>query len=574
MRKLINLDKAIITEIEKRYNITLLKDESEDINSDLVSYKCNICGAEYKKNLSELRRTRQIIPCVSCAKHEYFEHRLKNKYKFNTLTINKLKFITNNTDFIEVTCSRCGTTFNTTYDLLLRGRGDEAPCKYCLDKRLSKKYDETIKAYTVDEIIGMLNSIGGDYEFKSDVNRRYTSGDEINLKCKKCDYEFKTTIQELLLSVQKGIRKCPRCNKKERVSDLDVVKYIEANRPIKVLEFKTKHEHIKCQCLKCGKITDRYYQNIFTSDCKYCSGNGSSNPETEILEYLTSLDANMKIISHDRSVLRGVYELDFYVPEKKFAIEYDGLYYHSSDKKDSKYHLSKTKACADKGIRLIHIFEDEWLFKKEIVKTKLKHILGYDTDDRIYARQCKVSIVKNTQEARSILAENHIQGFSNSLIRYGLYFKDELVAIMTFGNYRKNMGRTAVENEYELLRYATTKNVVGGFSKLLKHFIKDVNPNKIITYADLRWTAYPGLGSNVYETNGFKMVHMSAPNYFYCKDQHRYSRYMFRKSELKNLFPDIFDENLSEFQIMNKTNYTRIFDCGNILFEYSKEDNN
>ena len=49
---------------------------------------------------------------------------------------------------------------------------------------------------------------------------------------------------------------------------------------------------------------------------------------------------------------------------------------------------------------------------------------------------------------------------------------------------------------------------------------------------------------------------------------------MFRKSELKKLFPDIFDENLSEFQIMNKTNYTRIFDCGNILFEYNKEDNN
>ena len=249
MRKLINLDKAIITEIEKRYNITLLKDESEDIDSDLVSYKCNICGAEYKKNLSELRRTRPIIPCVSCAKHEYFEHRLKKKYKFNTLTINKLKFITNNTDSIEVTCSRCGTTFNTTYDLLLRGRGDEAPCKYCLDKRLSKKYDETIKAYTVEEIISMLDSIGGDYEFKSDANRRYTSGDEIELKCKKCDYEFKTTIQELLLSVQKGIRKCPRCNNEISV----VMRLIAGNTATAVAKCNSCGRSWGIGCAEIGK---------------------------------------------------------------------------------------------------------------------------------------------------------------------------------------------------------------------------------------------------------------------------------------------------------------------------------
>ena len=410
----------------------------------------------------------------------------------------------------------------------------------------------------------MLDSIGGDYEFKSDVNRRYTSGDEIELKCKKCDYEFKTTIQELLLSVQKGIRKCPRCNKKERVSDLDAVKYIEANRPIKVLEFKNKHERIKCQCLKCGKITDRYYQNIFTSDCKYCSGNGSSNPETEILEYLTSLDANMKIISHDRSVLSGVYELDFYVPEKKLAIEYDGLYYHSSDKKDSKYHLSKTKGCEQQGIQLLHIFENEWLdpVKNDIWKSVISHKLGCNSV--IYARNTVVREISSS-DCYAFCEQNHLQGGCRSSKNLGLFTKeDELVAIMSFRKPRFNPAY-----DWELIRYCSKKyvSVVGGASKLLKHFRK-LNSGSIISYANRRWST-----GDLYEALGFSFVRETAPNYFYYKtldgvtpeNLELHSRLEFQKHKLASKI-EHFDANKSEFENMYQNGYRSIYDCGNLVY--------
>ena len=84
-------------------------------------------------------------------------------------------------------------------------------------------------------------------------------------------------------------------------------------------------------------------------------------------------------------------EVDFYIPKYKFAIEFDGFYYHSefSGGKDSKYHLDKTKICEDLGITLIHIFEDEWLQKRDIVESKIKHLLGIQ-ENRIVAKKCKV----------------------------------------------------------------------------------------------------------------------------------------------------------------------------------------
>ena len=61
-------------------------------------------------------------------------------------------------------------------------------------------------------------------------------------------------------------------------------------------------------------------------------------------------------------------EIDIFIPSKNIAIEYDGLYWHSSNKFsgrtiEKKYHLNKTEQCLKKGIKLIHIFENEWILK-------------------------------------------------------------------------------------------------------------------------------------------------------------------------------------------------------------------
>ena len=90
------------------------------------------------------------------------------------------------------------------------------------------------------------------------------------------------------------------------------------------------------------------------------------------------------MVKSDRKTVFG-HELDIYVPSLKLAVEFDGLYWHNELKKPDVYHLRKTEDCAACGIRLLHVFEDEWNYKMDIVKSRISGIIGKNTV--IYARE-------------------------------------------------------------------------------------------------------------------------------------------------------------------------------------------
>ena len=108
---------------------------------------------------------------------------------------------------------------------------------------------------------------------------------------------------------------------------------------------------------------------------------------------------NIQKVNNDRTILNGL-ELDFYIPSLNFAIEFDSLYYHSeySGGKNKKYHINKTKLCESKNIHLIHIFDDEWIYKKDIVISKLLHLLKINSSEIISARKCSLKLIDNTQK--------------------------------------------------------------------------------------------------------------------------------------------------------------------------------
>lgn len=174
-------------------------------------------------------------------------------------------------------------------------------------------------------------------------------------------------------------------------------------------------------------------------------------------------------------------EIDIFISDKNVGIEFDGLYWHSSKFNKRYEHLEKTEACNENGVNLIHIFEDEWKFKKKIVMNRLKSILG-KTNGSIYARKCEVKEIE-VSIARKFLEKYHIQGYVQSNVKLGLFFKDRLVAVMTFGKPRFNK-----KYEWELLRFATigSFNVVGAAGKLFNHFTK-TNQGSVISYSDRRW---------------------------------------------------------------------------------------
>ena len=234
------------------------------------------------------------------------------------------------------------------------------------------------------------------------------------------------------------------------------------------------------------------------------------------------------------------------------------MYWHSEkNNKLSNYHLNKTTEANKIGIRLIHIFSDEWLNKKNIVKSKLKSIITKNKENTIFARKCTVKEI-DPQTKNTFLNKYHIQGEDKSQIKLGLFYNDILSAIMTFSKPRLALGgKLSYENIYELSRYASSQYIVGGGNKLIKYFTKTYKPKSIYSYSDNRWT---DPNNNMYLKMGFKIEKTSTPNYFYTKDYLvRIHRYNFNKFNLKKIGADITK---TEHKIMEEMGYTKIWDCG------------
>lgn len=300
---------------------------------------------------------------------------------------------------------------------------------------------------------------------------------------------------------------------------------------------------------KLKKVLSKSFENANFSS--------SSSYETSLKEWLSSLDLNFK--ANDRIFLDGD-ELDILLYTKKLAVEFDGLYWHSDKFKDKNYHLNKTRKCEEKGVQLIHIFEDEWVNKQDIVKARLKNLLGLNSE-RIGARKCIIKEI-DSKVKNQFLDKYHIQGSDKSSVRLGAYYKNELVGVMTFGKARIFMNKKAADGSWELIRFATINDTStpGLASKMFKYFERNYKPKVVESFADKRWSQ-----GNLYEQLGFTKIRETKPNYWYAKRGFiRYHRYKFRKSELKNF--DNYSPNKTEFEIMDEAGWYRIYDCGSIKY--------
>lgn len=284
----------------------------------------------------------------------------------------------------------------------------------------------------------------------------------------------------------------------------------------------------------------------------------TSKEELEMYNFIKLYEKN-NVLTNDRNVISPL-EIDIFIPSKNLAIEFDGLYWHSdiNGNCNKYYHLHKTEECEKKGIQLIHIFEDEWLYKQDIVKSRLKNLLGI-YNNKCFARQCEVKEVPS-KESFDFQEANHIQGAVNSKVNLGLCFKDELVSLMTFSKPRFDK-----KHEWELVRFCNKLgwHIPGAASKLLTHFEREYKPKNIVSYADRRWSE-----GNLYKQLGFELDHISQPDYWYTKIGNeilRESRIKYQKHKLQKILPK-FDSKKTEKENMLLNGYSHIWDCGNFVF--------
>ena len=281
---------------------------------------------------------------------------------------------------------------------------------------------------------------------------------------------------------------------------------------------------------------------------------GTSIPEKEIQNFVSGIYKD-EIIFNDRKLLNGK-ELDIYIPGKKVAIEYNGDIWHSEAYKENakKVHFEKTLLCEKLGIRLIHIFSDEWELKQEIVKSLIASSLGV-YQKKYFARKLEFKEI-DMYTAKQFFNENHIQGFTGANKYYGLFDKDTLVQAASFGigRFSKDSGQT------ELIRMASLLNtqVVGGFSKLMKNS----SYLECCSYVDRRLFNSAG-----YLASGWKKIGESEPRYFYTNGKTRENRQTYMKRSCLKRWPECTTD-MTEHEMCLMHGLYRIYDCGTIKMKW------
>lgn len=307
---------------------------------------------------------------------------------------------------------------------------------------------------------------------------------------------------------------------------------------------------LKCKDDSHGWLPQGARDHIHQSrGCAKCSSSKQDSvAELEVLSFIKSLGVD--VVIRDRKTLNGL-ELDILIPSKNIAIEFNGLYYHSIEKgKDKNYHANKTNLCKSKGIRLIHVWEDDWRLKPEIIKSILKMAVG-KFDHKHYARKTRVIQLEH-QTSAEFLNEYHIQGEVRATTHLALIdWEDSIVAVMTF---------TKRGNSCELSRFGS-KGVVGGFSKLLKHFENNYSYDEIVSFCDL--SMFTG---ESYLTVGFELDKINPPDYKYIYRNKRVHKFNYRKDRIAKKHPDIYNSSKTEAEMTKELKLNKIYDCGKARF--------
>lgn len=311
-------------------------------------------------------------------------------------------------------------------------------------------------------------------------------------------------------------------------------------------EYNKRSENLEFKCLKCDHIFERSLGNMiqYEGNCPKCQPTGVSKAEDEIVKFLKSLGIK-NIIKHDRKILDGL-ELDIYLPDYGYAIEYNGLYWHSEQFRPKESHANKTNLCQESNIKLFHIWSDHWENKQDIVKSMIKHHLNKNAS--VYPRTLSLKALTNNSEFETFFKNNHLHGHAKASIAHALVDnEDNIIACLSL---------LKSDNEVSIKRFAIKQNthVPGGFTKLLKQSKQWCYENNIIqinsySYKD---AAYCGL----YGNNGFTYVKDTKLDYFYTNGKSRFHRWNYRAQN-----------GLSERAFAEQEKVYRVYGCGNKLWK-------
>jgi len=283
----------------------------------------------------------------------------------------------------------------------------------------------------------------------------------------------------------------------------------------------------------------------------------SSNIENKFVRLVETRN-NVKFEKNVRNIVRNpetnhFLEIDAVDRINKLSIEFNGVYWHRG-KNDRD--VFKAKEMRRKGYRHISVDEhDNFDILADILNPN-KH--------KRYARKCKL-IELSSKAYTEFVNANHLKGAIPAKYKYGLIHEDELIQVISFSKPRYD--KTA---DFEIIRLCTLRNhaVVGGFAKLLKHFIKTHDPNVIVSYCDLRY-----FDGSSYISNGFDVESETLKSYTWGHKNGgiRYSRYQVMKHLLPALMGDKFNNEETAEENLLRNGYIQTYDFGQLKLKWRKK---
>ena len=503
---------------------------------------CKLCGREKRQQYNK--------ECNEKARATFVEKARKihgDKYDYS-----EVNYIKNNIK-VSIICPKHGK-FDITPNSHLNGSG----CKQCGIEACHNQQRKTLQQFLKE-----AKEVHGD---KYDYSRvKYVSWrSKVEIICP--DHGLFTQSA----GKHTGGQGCPLCKSKENAEKqkMSTEEFIAKSQKIHGNKYdysKTHYENYDTPlCIICpthGEFWQTPDSHLQGSGCQKCSHRLSKN-ENEIADFMETLLGKKEVKRSVNTILPHHLEIDILIPRLHIGIEYNGCRWHTEEfGKGQYFHLTKTEECKKQGLALIHIFEDEYINKKDIVLAKLTHLCHCNHLPQIGARKCKIKEI-SYQESKNFLDKNHIQGGQKASVYLGAEYNNEIVAVMTFI-------KTA-NDEWELNRFATDIRYrcsgIGG--KLFTFFIRNYDPSTIKSFADRRWTIDEE--NNLYTKLGFSLEEVLKPDYRYVisGSYERIHKFNFRKRTLHKKYG--FDLSMTESQMAEKLKAYKVWDCGLLRYVWRK----
>lgn len=444
---------------------------------------------------------------------------------------------TNATTKVKIICREHGPFYQTPKKHLVGNVG----CSKCNGQRM-----------TTQEFIEKARGVWGDRW--GYLEMEYTrSQEEVQIECPQHGPFYQRPNNHLSGSVG-----CRSCNIGKSGTPLSTDEFINRSREVWGSRWNyssTKYQGTKnsltLTCPDHGDFIqppDSHF--LGRVGCRRCRPVGISSSEAALAEFVTSLGVDVE--RHVRALVPGRnLEVDMYVDSCRTALEFNGLYWHSEQFRTPNYHRDKTNLLKDQGIRLIHVWEDDWDLKRSIMEEHIRQVLGVSKLAKVSARATRVVHISKIQ-AREFMTEFHIQGFSPSSVYLGLQHGSDLVAVGSF----KRSG-----SDYVLTRYATSANVRGGHSKIVAHFESEFSYDQLVTFADLAFSY-----GNLYRHTGWVEDSILPPDYSYIVKGKRAHKFGYRLQKFKTSSNLQFVPGATERELAQLNGLFRVYDAGKIRF--------